>query len=154
MVQRYGVQSGGNQSSAAKIALAERARRVLELRKEGLTFNEIARRVGYKNATSAYYAFKTALRATIQQPADEVRRLEVERLDALLAAVWSTAMDGRLVAIDRVILIMDRRAKLLGLDAPQKVDHEHRIRMLAAANGFDPDEAVEEARRVLRDARG
>ena len=51
-------------------------------------------------------------------------------------------------------MIMDRRAKLLGLDAPQKVDHEHRIRMLAEANGFDPDEAVEEARRVLREARG
>ena len=31
-------------------------------------------------------------------------------------------MDGKLTAIDRVLKIMERRSKLVGLDAPDRVD--------------------------------
>ena len=31
-------------------------------------------------------------------------------------------MDGKLTAIDRVLKIMERRSKLVGLDAPERVD--------------------------------
>jgi hypothetical protein len=58
------------------------------------------------------------LAATIQEPADELRRLEAERLDALLEAVWPEAMTGRRSAVESALRIMDRRSKLVGLDAP------------------------------------
>jgi len=45
-----------------------------------------------------------------------VLQLELERLDAMQAAIWDDAMNGHLGAIDRVLKIMERRAKLLGLD--------------------------------------
>ena len=51
-------------------------------------------------------------------------------MDALQHAVWDKALDGDLSAMDRVIKIMDRRARLLGLDAPQQV---------AVNNGVDVD---------------
>ena len=48
-----------------------------------------------------------------------------------------------------------RRARYLGFDAPARIDVEHRIRILAAEMGLDPDEAVAEAQRILKEsARG
>ena len=54
--------------------------------------------------------------------ADELRQQEVERLDLLTKAVWQHAMAGDPTAIDKALKIIDRRAKLLGLDAPQQVE--------------------------------
>lgn len=62
----------------------------------------------------------SALRATLQEPADELRSLELERLDRLLLGVWSQAAKGNQGAVDRALKIMERRARLLGLDAPTK----------------------------------
>jgi len=41
-------------------------------------------------------------------------------------------------------------SKLLGLDAPIRIDIEHRIREMALQEGLDPDEAVEEARAIIK----
>jgi hypothetical protein len=46
---------------------------------------------------------------------------------------------------------IDRRIKLLGLDAPHKIDITKRIRAFATAQGLDPDEAVAEAQLVLKE---
>jgi hypothetical protein len=49
----------------------------------------------------------------------EYRALEGERLDNLLAIATHQALTKKsLFAIDRCLAIMDRRARLLGLDAP------------------------------------
>lgn len=48
--------------------------------------------------------------------------LENARLDRLLNSVWPKAIGGDQGAVDRVIKIMDRRAKLLGLDKPTKIE--------------------------------
>lgn len=149
MAKRGGRQNGVL-SDARAISAVAKQRRVLELRMAGAPFSRIAREVGYASLSGAHKAFQTALKATIQQPADEVRRLEVERLDALLGALWDLALGGNLQAIDRVLAVMQRRAAYLGLDAPQKIDVEHRIRAAAEAEGLDPDEAVAEARRILK----
>jgi hypothetical protein len=61
------------------------------------------------------------LRETLQEPADEVRQLELLRLDRYLSAIAEKVDSGDLKAIDRALKIMERRSKLLGLDAPQKV---------------------------------
>jgi hypothetical protein len=47
--------------------------------------------------------------------------LELMRLERLHAAVWPQAIRGDVNAVDRVLRIMERRARLLGLDAPKRV---------------------------------
>lgn len=96
----------------------ERERRVLELRRAGVSFDVIATQVGYRDRGAAYKAYKRALARTLQQPAAELRDLEVDRLDRLLTAVWPKALRGDLAAVDRVLRVAERRARLLGLDAP------------------------------------
>lgn len=143
-----------SKTSARRLAATERQLQALELRAGGVSFPRIAQRLGYDGPSGAYKAVLTALKRTQQEPADEVRRLAVERLDRILFAIWKRALDGDLECIDRVLKIETRRAKLLGLDAPDKIDIEWRIRLMAKSLGLDEDAAVEEAQRVIRESQG
>ena len=93
----------------------------LKLRSRGFTYQQIADSVGCSKPT-AYARVKRALGDIPREVAEEYRALECERLDALLAVATHQALTGKrsLFAIDRCLMIMDRRAKLLGLDAPTK----------------------------------
>lgn len=98
----------------------ERQRQALELRKSGITYEAIAAQLGYRTAAGAHKAVSTALKRTLQEPADDVRKIELERLDALLEDLWKKK--DRPFVVDRILRVMERRAKLLGLDAPTKTD--------------------------------
>lgn len=101
---------------------------ILNMRLHGLTFHEIARRLpeaGFRRVSvSRIYAIVTKnLRSCREPPARELRQLELLRLDQLQAAHYPAAMGGDAAAASRVLSIMDRRAKLLGLDAPPEATH-------------------------------
>jgi hypothetical protein len=59
--------------------------------------------------------------------------------------------DGNPAFLNGVGACIDRRCKLLGLDAPTKVDIEMEVRQMAERAGMDPDEAVAEVERMLRE---
>jgi len=103
------------------IEVAERRRKAVELRKAGASFDDIAVQCGYKDRSGAYRAVKAALKDITREPAEELLTLELARLDAMLLGLWADARKGNVMKIDRVLKIMDRRAKLLGLDAPTRV---------------------------------
>jgi hypothetical protein len=109
--------------SVARIGRAERAGQALDLRKAGLTFREIGERMGVseQRAHAIVTQELARLNAKRAESAEAVTRLEIERLDALLSAVWPAAEKGDLAAVDRVLSVMHRRARLLGIDlADQK----------------------------------
>ncbi|MEW1719761.1 hypothetical protein [Streptomyces sp. NPDC093109] len=59
----------------------------------------------------------------MEAEADELRSVEAERLDRLFFVAYRKAVrDGELPAIDRALRIMERRARLLGLDRPAKTE--------------------------------
>jgi hypothetical protein len=93
----------------------------LELRKAGASFDEISSTLGYRGKSGAYQAVISALRRTLQEPADEVRKLELTRLDRAQRTAWERMLHGDLDALGKVLKVMERRARLLGLDAPTKV---------------------------------
>ena len=101
-----------------EIEALDKTSRALELRKGGATYASIASELGYTSAGGAHNAVSRALKKTLKEPANEVRILELERLDALLGAMWPHK--NRPEMLDRILKIMERRAKLLGLDAPTK----------------------------------
>jgi len=114
---------GESASSPRRIQAKERQRQALELRKAGATYEDIASKLRYASATGAHKAVVRAMQAIIEEPAQEVRKIEIERLDRMLLSVWGQVRDGNLGAIDRVLRIMERRARLLGLDAPTVAQH-------------------------------
>jgi hypothetical protein len=109
---------GGSKTSRFRIARARRGTEALELRLAGHSYAEIGGRMG----VSAPRAFKLVsdelarLNGRRAEAAAEVTRVELERLDRLLAAVWPKAVQGDLPSMDRVLSIMQRRARLLGID--------------------------------------
>lgn len=76
---------------------------------------------------------------------------EIVRLDAMERALWPKVLACDLQAFDRQLRIMERRAKLLGLDAPKRIDVETRIRDMAREGGVDPDEAVRWAMAIVKE---
>ena len=108
----------------SKLRTAKLEADCLRLRMEGLSHRRIAARLGVAPST-AYKRIHHALAQINLQAAEDaktMRTLEALRLDALQEALWEKAIAGNGVAIDRVLAIMARRAKLFGLDGASKLE--------------------------------
>lgn len=137
---------GGKGRFIRSIDTAERDAQACRLRSEGRNYDEIARDLGFSDRSLARRAVERALMAVIAEPAAQLRTLELARLDLLLGKAWGVLQaehivvsQGRVMAhpdtgepmrdhtpvlhaIDRVLRISERRCKLLGLDAPVRVE--------------------------------
>jgi len=105
---------------------------MFKMRQAGVAVNEIARRFGVstKVVSRAMSRQLEKLNSEALLAYPEVLRMELERLDALQQAIWPmtqfrkvTMDDGTEIqaepdmkAIQQVLSIMDRRAKLLGME--------------------------------------
>jgi len=112
-------------SSSGFIRTEEQARidaEALRLRSAGMSYQKIANAMDCSKPT-AYDRVNRALAAIPFEAVDEYRRLEGQRLDMLMEVAMEKALSGdkgSLFAIDRVLAIQERAAKLRGLDAPIK----------------------------------
>jgi hypothetical protein len=97
----------------------ERHALALEMRKFGYSYEQIAEHFETTPA-SARGLVKAAMSNAIQEPAQEVIDLEIARLDQLYGAAAAAVAGGDTDAITKCLAIMQRRAKLKGLDAPEK----------------------------------
>jgi hypothetical protein len=68
-------------------------------------------------------------------------------------AVQREARDGAAAFLSGIAWCISERSKLLGLDAPTKIDVTARVRELARAADLDEEAVLDEARRILRDPR-
>jgi hypothetical protein len=95
----------------------------MNLRRSGATYSEIGNQVGISGQAAFQHVKKEMLRLAevSSEDATAIRAIEVDRLDRLQLGIWSSATTGHLGAIDKVLKIMERRAKLLGIDSPTLV---------------------------------
>ena len=102
----------------------DREAEVVRLRRQGMTFDDIAAAVGFTNKGTAYTTWKNANARIIVEDVDEIRKLEGERLDTAQAAIWDDVLAGDVAAVNTLLRLMDRRSKLFGLDSPVRVQAE------------------------------
>ncbi len=107
-----------------KLTTRERQMEALRLRQDAISYQEIADTLGYKSVSGAYKAVMSQLDRLMREPADKVRHLELTRIDRLYNIALKAATGGNIAAIDRCIRLMERRARLKGLDAPTTHKHE------------------------------
>ena len=107
------------QSATQKVATHAKRVRCVELAAQGLSYDEIAKAAGFANRGGAYKAVSAALRARQAEAVDELRVLELERLDALQRSCWDAALEGDIASVDRVLKVIAARVRLLGLDQLQ-----------------------------------
>jgi hypothetical protein len=117
---------GESTTSQRRIKARENEGQALELRKEGFTFQQIADLLGYKTSAGAYQIVQKAMtRLGKPETAEEVRSLELARLDEMLTSLWPRKNDPQVA--DRILKIMDRRSRYLGLDAIPPREHHHLV---------------------------
>lgn len=109
-------------SAIRRTTQTEKQRRALALRTTGASYEQIAQAMGYRTRAGAWVAVQEALRKTLQEPADEVRKLELARLDRWLLTIWPQIQAGSLEALDRGLKIQAQRTYYItGLKVPQQV---------------------------------
>ena len=116
MAKKYGVNVDRQEAKSQELT-----RQCLELRLAGANLEAIGRQVGL-HKSNVSRRIKDALADIPAAEADALRAIENERLDGMQVAIWSRVRQGDLGAIDRAIRISERRSRLNGLDAPQRVD--------------------------------
>ena len=148
---------GESKTSKRRVSAVERHREALELRKQGYSYPEIAAKMHYSLA-GAYKAVMTALKEITREPAEELLRMEVARLDQMLKAMAPMAKYGNIDAINMSLKVAERRAKLLGLDAPIKREETITVtindlaKKAAEDAGLDPNAVIAQAEALLKEA--
>lgn len=144
-------------SRATRLRVAERRTKAIQLRAAGTSWETIAGELGYASRGAACNDVARALDQRLKEQNDQtehLRAIELERLDAVEREVWDVLRrrhvlvsggkvvrddsvdDGQpleddgptLAAVDRLVKIGERRAKLQGIDAPVKVDQGGTLR--------------------------
>lgn len=109
--------------------------RAADMRAAGASFRAIGAALGIDPTWARTLVLK-ALEAVEVEAAETMRKQEGESLLLLQRAVFPAALAGDTKAVTACLRIMDRRAKLFGLDAPIKVavdaDVDAQIAELAA----------------------
>lgn len=124
--------------------------------KEGKTFRQIAGENGVSPSTvsSDIKEFVKELREEGLRYVEEFRIVQQERISAAVYAIWENVLMGDIGSINTLIRLLERESRLLGLDAPTKVDITAKIRALAVGEGIREDEAYEIAEGVYKEISG
>jgi hypothetical protein len=117
----------------------ERELQALEMRKRGMSYQAIGDALGItmQGASLCVKRALERLRVETDEKAEDVRDLELERLDKLMHIAQTAADQGELGAIDRILRIQERRSKYLGLDAPAKTETHATVAASVDMSGLD-----------------
>jgi hypothetical protein len=132
------------ESKGVQWAVEQRRKQAIALRLAGvdlLTIMEQVNRVTpeehhYSSATHVSVDLKRARersRAELDSSVEDLRELQLERLERLLAATWPKAVKGDTRATDTAARLIQQMCKLKGLEAPTQVELSHRIEMESTA---------------------
>ena len=139
------VDINNNPTAPKMLTSAQRRIQALELRKAGYTYEQIGAALGITDTMAHKHVVKALgiINEKLSEATEELRTLEVHRIDAMIVVLWPRVLRGDYQAIDRVVKLMERRAKLLGLDAPTKqivgMEGSVSINFVDIVNGSEPD---------------
>lgn len=109
-------------TSARRVGARERELAAVGLRLQGLPYGAIAARLGTSRGTAHALVLRSLERTAgaLGESAGVLREIEVARLDELLAGLWPAAISGDVPSVGMALRVAERRARLLGLDAPTR----------------------------------
>lgn len=108
---------------AEKGKILDRQNQALDLRKQGFSYRAIGSKLGMSQM-QAFRDIQDELKRLAMlnlNAADELRQLELERLDRVIESMDHWMQAGNTQAAITILKAMDTRAKLLGLYAPEKI---------------------------------
>lgn len=146
-------------NTAKQLEMAERRKEALQLRLAGASYQAIADHLGVSKYT-AYHDVQNEIADIPKEAAAELRREELMRLDTLQRAVWKEALQGDTDAVRTALQVVDRRIRMMGLDAPAAVnvgsgntDIDDAVQKFIKATQEPPREAEEPVPETEEDAK-
>jgi hypothetical protein len=129
-----------------ELVLIDKENRVFDLHTQhGLTFETIAKQLGYANRSSAQKAFARALERFGVGDRKERIEAELARLDILTETHWEPAKQGDTKALSAILQVMGMKLDYLKHGAPIRIEAE-----VINYNGTRSlDEQVEQLARVI-----
>lgn len=82
----------------------------------GMDYSSIAAKLGYANRGTAWNIVQRALKSREVDAVEDYRELAFQRLEALLKANWSSAVQGDVKAAMVVLKVVEAERRLLALD--------------------------------------
>lgn len=109
---------------ARHLTAAKRRIEAMQLRQQGFSFKEIGEKLGcsQQRAHAIVHEEFARLRAEQNELAENILRVTNDRIEALLKMQWQRAMQGDRLATETVLKLVDRQARLFGVDAPRKTE--------------------------------
>jgi hypothetical protein len=135
----------------AAIALAIKERDAIELRTRGFTFDQIAEKLDYKSRSAARKAVLRGLGRWLREADQDLRELELARLDELSKRLWPMVEqeddDLALRAIEKLARVIDLRARITGMYGPR----QHRVEVAATTDDHmrRAEEVVSRVQRLM-----
>lgn len=126
-------------TSPRAVEIAEMTRQALELRKAGLTYDEIAKNVGFNSPQTAHAHVAKALRELPMDGVMELRTLQIQRTHDLLKSVWRNAFNPKAMRPDDPSTVQSPSMHLAYVRQAQSL-----IRDLREIMGLDQDLPSEE----------
>jgi len=111
--------------TAASATAIERRVQAWELRKSGLSYRAIAKKleVSHEQIRKDCQAVYSEFSNDALKHAEEWRTLQLERCEDMIVALWPAAQHGDVDAVKALLQVFKRQAALLGMDAPQRMEH-------------------------------
>ena len=103
--------------------VAEEQIRCYELRLTGMSIRNIAKATGL-SVGCVHNRIQAEIRQRVLPLAEEVRQMELDRLDRWLTKLDAQIQQNQSVArnVEVAVKVAERRARLLGIDAPERID--------------------------------
>jgi len=112
----------GGKQSANKVNQYYRKALALSMRKQGYYYTNIAERLGITEGRAYQMVTEemNRLKNERHESAESMRILHLHQMDDMINTLWPEVIKGKTAAMDRILKIQERQAKLLGMDAPEK----------------------------------
>ncbi len=111
-------------AASKHIEMLDRRTKVASLRLAGIRDqSKIAAQLGVSQPTihRDFKALNAEWRERALADVAHEKGIDLDRLERMIAALWPQVVQGHLGAIDRVTRLLERKARLLGLDAPEQL---------------------------------
>ncbi len=108
----------------ASLALAQKRLLALNMKAAGLPWDTIGELLGETPKAVCMMVNKDLQKVSrvLANRAKELHALEWQRLEYLTTALWPAAMGGNARAVEVLLKTMERRAKMMGFDAPERIE--------------------------------
>lgn len=134
-------------TTGSAVKRAERRAKAIELRKQGKKWDEIGAALGITRQSAQEMVGRVLdnINAYTVDQVNELREDQLEKVRTLTAVLWEPALQRDVQSLDRVVKLLEREAKLAGLDAPER----HEVKAIPFEGVAEPELATRMANALI-----